>query len=211
MTNLKKHIYLASSSRARRELLASMDIPFTVIEQQATEKVRTAGRTFSEQVLAIAEQKMAHVVIPAVAEVQEIMAYVLVADTLGCDLNGNVHGKPKDREDAREKIKALRQGGVVGTAFCLAKKVWQDNAWHGIDEISQYVETKYTMDLPDDWIESYLDHTPDYLNISGAITIEGYGAQFVKTIDGSYSSVLGLPLAEVREALNELGYFDRTR
>ncbi len=208
MEKLKKHIYLASSSRARRELLATMDIPFTVIEQQATEKVRTAGRTFSEQLLAIAEQKMAHVVMPSVTEIQGLIAYVLVADTMGCDLQGRVHGKPKDREDARDKIKALRDGGIVGTAFCMAKKVWQDNAWHGIDEISHYIETKYTMDLPDEWIESYLDHTPDYLSISGAITIEGYGAQFIKTIDGSYSSVLGLPMAEVREALEELGYFE---
>src|SRR5579872_2755079 len=167
MEKLKKHIYLASSSRARRELLGSMDIPFTVIEQQATEKVRTAGRTFSEQVVAIAEQKMAHVVMPAIGEIKELMAFVIVADTMGCDLKGSVHGKPKDREDAREKIRALRDGGIVGTAFCLAKKVWQDNAWHGLDEISQYVETKYTMDLPDEWIEAYLDHTPDYLSISG--------------------------------------------
>ncbi len=43
---------------------------------------------------------------------------------------------------------------------------------------------------------------------SGAVAIEDYGAQFLKTVDGSHSAIIGLPLFELREALDELGFFD---
>ena len=60
--------------------------------------------------------------------------------------------------------------------------------------------------MPDNWIDIYLEKTP-YLDVSGGMAIEKYGNQFLKTVQGSYSTIIGLPLFEVREALEKLGFF----
>ena len=118
-----------------------------------------------------------------------------------------VHGKPVDKKDAIAKIKALRGKGIVGTAFCVDKKRFENNAWITEKRVEQYVQTTYHLELPDSWIERYLEYTPDYLLISGGFSVEGYGAQFITTVTGSYSALLGLPLAELRVALEQLNFY----
>ena len=63
---------------------------------------------------------MDHVLLPQGGEGE--VRIVLTADTMSTDLDGVVHGKPVSRQDAIHKIKTLRRGGVVATAFCLDKK-----------------------------------------------------------------------------------------
>lgn len=50
---------------------------------------------------------------------------------------------------------------------------------------------------------------PFVYNSAGALFVEGFGAQFVKEVNGSYSAIIGLPMFEVREALEQIGFFDR--
>ena len=44
------------------------------------------------------------------------------------------------------------------------------------------------------------------MNVSGAVAIEEFGAQYLKSISGSYTAVVGLPLYEVKEALIDLNF-----
>jgi len=127
---------------------------------------------------------------------------------MGQDAQGTLYGKPKDKQDAIRLIKLLRHGSSMCTAFCVEKRKKGDNGWNVVQKVSKVVSTSYVFDIPDAWIENYLQHTPQYLNISGAITVEGYGEQFLKSINGSYSAILGLPVCELREALEELGFFN---
>ncbi|MDZ4154758.1 Maf family protein, partial [Methylicorpusculum sp.] len=60
--------------------------------------------------------------------------------------------------------------------------------------------------VEDTAIDYYLDNSIG-MGTSNAIAIEGFGEQFLKKITGSYSTVIGLPLFEVRQALDELGFF----
>lgn len=196
-------LYLASQSPTRQQLLASTGIPFTVIDHSASEVVEPHADPLA-YVRSISRQKMEHVVLPS-GFAHEI-SFVLTADSLCLDVAGTFHAKPADRAEAIAQIKALRGGGKVITAFCLEKKQWQDG-WKTIAREEQVVITEYVLDLPDSWIDVYLDHVPLALHVSGGYTVEGYGAQFCKSMHGSYSGALGLPLSELRNALEKLGLF----
>lgn len=200
-------LYLASSSASRQQLLKEAQIPFTIVSQSADEKKCDWTLPWQQVIENIARYKMAHVILPEHAKHQKHV-FVLTADTMGVDIDGLVHGKPSDKQDAIDKIKALRRGGKVGTAFCLERRSFKDIAWVVEERIEQFVSADYEFDMPDEWIEKYFEAVPQYMKVSGAITIEGYGAQFLKSLKGSYSTVLGLPLFEVREALETLGFFN---
>jgi len=69
------------------------------------------------------------------------------------------------------------------------------------------VEAGYRFVIPDHWIDRYLEHSWAMI-ASGAIAVEFYGAQFLQWIDGSYTTVMGLPMFELRQDLEKLGFFD---
>jgi septum formation protein len=196
-------LYLASQSPTRQQLLASTGIPFTVIGHNASEIVESHADP-STYVQSISRQKMEHLSM-SLGSPGDII-FVLTADSLCLDAAGIFYAKPADRAEAVAQIKALRGGGKVITAFCLEKRQWQDG-WKTIAHHEQAVITEYVLDLPDAWIDVYLDHVPLALQVSGGYTVEGYGAQFCKSMNGSYSGALGLPLSELRSALEKLGFF----
>ena len=202
---MEKKLYLGSKSRSRQELLKNAGISFELVEQDADETVCDWNLPFREIVAAIAAYKMQHVVLPA-GNVGEI-CFVLTADTLTCNTQGIISGKPVDREDAIQKIKGAHDGVVTGTAFCIEKKKWQDGAWHTMQRIQRYEQGVCSYIVPDAWLERFLAF-PATFNSAGGIFMEGFGAQFVKDVQGSYSAILGLPMFELREALIEIGYFD---
>jgi septum formation protein len=200
-------LLLASSSATRHKLLKEMDIPFEVIKQAAHEVV-DAHLNLEQATTLITQRKMEHVIMPL--HLDNATAFVVTADSMCQDARGVIHGKPTDKNDAIAKIKALRGQGLVGTAFCLDKKKYANNRWSTVTRIERYVQASYVFDMPDRWIEQYLAHMPHYLTMSGGVTIEGYGAQFLKSINGSYSTILGLPVFELRESLEEIGFFADT-
>ena len=198
-------LLLASGSASRKMLLEQMQIPFQVIAQSADESACDWGLRFQQLLISIAIAKMDHAQLPQGAEGDEI--FVLTADSMCQDKQGVIHGKPIDKADAIAKIKALRQGGVVGSAFCLDRKKFENNEWTIKARIAKYVETSYVFDMPDEWIERYFELFPDYLHVAGGVSVEGYGQQFLKSINGSYTCLIGLPLFELRQSLQEIGFF----
>jgi septum formation protein len=199
-------LLLASQSASRRLLLEQAKIPFELIAQHADEAQCDWNRSLREVVNAIARYKMDHALIPP-APHDDAVCFVLTADTLCQTAQGTLMGKPVDHADAVAKIKLSNTGICrAGTAFCLDRKIYRDGAWHRDDRIQQYVEARYEFHVPDHWIERYLAHSWAG-NASGAIAVELYGAQFLKMIDGSYTALLGLPLFELRQALENLGFY----
>lgn len=201
---MKNILLLGSKSASRKKLLTESRIPFTILEQDADETVCDWGMPLSALVETIALYKMEHVVMPKGTEGE--VCFVLTADTLSQDSDGSINGKPTDRADAIEKIKTARAGSRLSTAFCLDRKVFRNGAWHVDKRIVQCVHSEYQFSIPDAWIETYLDNSLA-LQCSNAIAIEEYGMQFLKVVHGSYSTIVGLPLFEVREALEQLGFF----
>ena len=202
---MKNTLYLASKSESRRLLLQESKIPFTLIEQDANEMACDWGLPLEKLVLTIALYKMDHAILPPGTEDQII--FVITADTLTQDLQGTIHGKPIDYDDAVNKIKSLRAGFRVYTGFCLDKKIFENGAWRLVERHTQCVGAHGNFAIPDNWIATYLAQQPRILDVAGAMAIEGFGMQFLESVDGSYSAIIGLPLTEVRQALEKLGFF----
>ncbi len=199
-------LLLASKSLQRRTALEQACIPFRIIEQNADESICDYTLPFGSLLESIAIHKMNHIVMHA--NLEHPVQFVLTVDTMVQDGAGKIYGKPSSKEVARSYIKALRDNpGQVGTAFCLDKKEYGDNRWHTVDRITKFVSAGYSLDIPNHWIDTYFDQVPEYLSIAGGLTIEEYGAQFLKTIDGSYGCAIGLPLYELRESLDLMGFF----
>ncbi|MDR3550211.1 MAG: Maf family protein [Candidatus Babeliales bacterium] len=205
MSHIKKVLLLGSKSQSRQILLNEAKIPFRLIEQDVDETECDWALPLEQVVESIAIHKMNHLIMPQGSEGD--VEFVLTADTLSQDHEGVIHGKPDDRADAVAKIKAARNGSRLVTAFCLERKRFTSGAWQTETRVVQCVSAEYVFNIPDAWVDIYLDNSIA-LNVSNAIAIEGFGAPFLKTISGSYSTIVGLPLYELRQALEQLGFFN---
>lgn len=199
-------LFLGSKSQARQMLLREAQVPFVLANQDADEAACDWNLSLDQAVASIAAYKMEHVILPHSSEGDR--CFVLTADTLSTDVHGKLNGKPVDRADAITKIKDNRNVMIrLATAFCLERKIYRNGQWQQEQRIDQVVRAHYLFDVPDEWIDIYLEKSLGLIS-SGAVAIELFGSQFLKTIEGSYTTIIGLPLFEVREALAKLGFFD---
>lgn len=202
---MKNILLLGSKSYSRKLLLDQARIPYQIIEQEADETQCDWGLAMPQVVANIALYKMEHVIMPGGTQEGQ-RAFVLTADTLSQERDGTISGKPTDAQDAIDKIRRARAGMRTGTAFCLDKRAWRAGKWEIEQRIQGYVQAEYIFAIPEEWIERYMQNTIS-LSASGAIAIEEYGSQFLKEVQGSYTAIVGLPLFEVREALEKLGFW----
>ncbi len=195
-------LYIASSSRIRHLLLNEAQIPYKVIEHQADERSISWQGPIEEIALSISQLKMNSIQLDPTIFPNEVI--LLTADTLTADNNGNLYGKPEDLQEAIHMVKTLRRGSVVTTAFCLEKRVYKEKAWHIVAKHAEAVTAQCEFILSDEEILEYFTKQPSALLAAGALTIEGYGNQFLKSVHGSYSTILGLPMYELKMALRSL-------
>lgn len=176
---------LASQSPRRRELLALLGVPFRV-QPAAVDETPRAGEAPDAYVARTAADKARAVDAPA----------VLAADT-AVILGDSILGKPRDREDAEAMLRRLsgREHSVL-TAVVLRC---------GADARAVTVRTAVTFDRLDAArIDAYLA-TDEPWDKAGAYGIQGLAGAFVRSLSGSYSNVVGLPLVETRELLLAAG------
>ena len=199
-------LYIASNSASRKKLLEQANIPFLVIAQDADEKSIATHQPFSDIVMQIAQLKMQHAQIPAGTH-EGAVCFVLTADTLGLSKQGRVLCKPVDRQDAISMLNDARQGTVTATGFCLRKMSWQHGVWLVEKEVVDFDRADSIFDVPDAFLDYYLESIP-YLSVSGAVSIEGVGGQFLQSVNGSYETIVGLPMFKIRQSLYEFGFYE---
>ena len=171
-------IILASASPRRKELLEQIGCCFR-IETADTEEAGGEGMTPSELVM-----KNAHLKAAAVAALHPDIP-VLGADTV-VSLDGNIYGKPRDREHAIEMLTSFSgRAHQVMTGIALA---WQGRIWQAY-ETTEVVFAPLSAAS----ITRYVD-TGEPADKAGAYGIQGRAAVFIEQIRGSYSNVVGLPL-----------------
>ena len=169
---------LASASPRRKELLEQIGCCFR-IETADTEEAGGEGMTPSELVM-----KNPHLKAAAVAALHPGVP-VLGADTV-VSLDGNIYGKPRDREHAIEMLTSFSgRAHQVMTGIALA---WQGRIWQAY-ETTEVVFAPLSAAS----ITRYVD-TGEPADKAGAYGIQGRAAVFVEQIRGSYSNVVGLPL-----------------
>jgi len=197
-------LLLASKSPSRHMLLQLARIPFAVIGQDADETSCDWTLPLQDVVTQIALFKMKHAVVPLGTQGQTV--YVLTADTLTQGADGTIYGKPVDREDAKRMLKQTQTGSRVATAFCLEKRKWLDGAWVTQQQVLECVTAAYVFNVPDELLDYYLDNSPG-VGCANATAVEGFGLQFLESVNGSYTAIIGLPLFELRIALKTIGFF----
>lgn len=124
---------------------------------------------------------------------------VLVADTIVV-LGDRVLGKPESEEDARRMLAGLADSEhEVRTRFVVAE-VTGAQVLHA----QTVTTTVWFRALEAEEIAAYVA-TGEPMDKAGAYGIQGRAASFVRAIEGSYTAVVGLPLAEVTVALRAQG------
>jgi len=184
----KAGLILASASPRRRTLLQDLGLDFEIIEARVDEKPET-GETPENFVLRAAGDKAG-----AVAG-ENAASWVLGADTVVVH-GGRVLGKPRDAGDALSVLLALAgREHLVHTGFCLVNKRKQISVSRCVTTAVRFI--KYSEAIAAAYIA-----TGEPLDKAGAYGIQGCGGFLVESINGSYSNVVGLPLAElIRELL----------
>ena len=185
-----KKLILASQSPRRKELLLEHGFQFEVVPSHAPETL-DPKLTAAQNALLIAKKK-------ALKIAKKREGVILAADTI-VKLKDKILGKPKDKAHAREMLEAL-SGSTheVITAFVVYDSQTKK-------EISQIVITKvYFKKLSSDFIESYVaTHTS--IDKAGAYAIQEKGDSFIEKIEGSFTNVVGLPIEEIKIALQKFG------
>lgn len=201
-------LYLASSSQGRHELLTSADISFIVIDHTSDEGIPFNGQDIESYVQEIASHKMLCAALPTRQLVERDYCFVLAADTLTYEpLSKTVFGKPRDRNDAKRMLTSQRCGPVlVSTGCCLEKKIWNGSLWKTDCQKIWATSAEVGFYIPEEECDLYLDKMPSALKSCGAGIIEGFGFNFCKFTRGSYTTIKGLPIFELRQALKELGF-----
>ena len=184
-------IYLASQSPRRAELLRQIGVEHKVHASDIDES-RLDSEPPDEYVCRMAQTK-ARVAFAELSGVHE-NCVVLAADTT-IEVDGDIIGKPSDTDHCSCILRKLsgRQHQVL-TAVALATA-------EGLD----YRLTRNSVsfrDLSDTEIEAYCA-SAEPMDKAGAYAIQGKAAVFIDRLEGSYSSVMGLPLLETAQLLGE--------
>ena len=187
-----KRLILASESPRRRELLSGLGLAFETIVS-GIEETPLDGETPAENAMRLAREK-------ALAVSRDRPdAVVIGADTVVI-IGKEVLGKPEDTVHARQMLEKLsgRRHEVI-TGFALAEgptvRVNESVSSHAL-----------FMEIPPDELEWYI-RTKEPYDKAGAYAVQGIGALFIREIEGSFTNVIGLPLAELVEALKRIGAF----
>lgn len=197
-------IVLASASPARRKLLHAAGIePSIVVSAVDEDAVVAAAR---EAYGDLAAEDIALVLARAKAE--DVATEIEGAVVVGCDsvleLDGEVHGKPADAEEAVARWRRMSgSSGVLHTGHWLIDTREDDEAT-GATLGATASTTVHFAAIDDDEIRAYVE-TGEPLRVAGSFTIDGLGAPFVAGIEGDYSNVVGLSLPLLRELLAEVG------
>ena len=180
-------IILASASPRRSDLLAQMGYEFEAAPADVDETVHPGADPADEAVrLAVAKaEEVAGRVPPAV---------VIGADTL-CALEGQVLGKPRDREHAAEMLRRLSGTcHYVITGICVLDTI-------AGRRVVEAVSTAVTMrPMTDQQIREYVD-SGEADGKAGAYAIQETADRYVLEIEGSFDNVVGLPTERLAEIL----------
>ncbi|MBC2715674.1 MAG: septum formation inhibitor Maf [Desulfobacteraceae bacterium] len=188
-------IILASKSPRRRRLLENAGIEFTIMQSCVQEndflllKPENYVRTLAE------------------AKAQDIAdkypeIWVIGADSIVL-INDVILEKPESISDARQMIQQLSGNShIVLTGYSI---ICNKKSYIFTDVVKTEVVFKK---LTDEEIEWYI-HTKEPYDKAGGYAIQGLGSFMIKSINGSYTNVVGLPVCEVLDQLYRQGVISR--
>ncbi|WP_251366855.1 Maf family protein [Polynucleobacter paneuropaeus] len=197
------YIYLASQSPRRQELLKQIGVKYEMLAPAPGED--------TESIEAIHPNEKAHDYVKRVTLAKSAAALerhieralpwapILCADTtvsLPGHIGGEILGKPFDAIDA-DRILKLLSGKTHQVLTAIALRISRTSEPVSAVQISEVTFAK----LSEDQITKYIA-SGEAFGKAGAYGIQGLGSVLIESITGSYSGIMGLPLAETSQLLN---------
>jgi septum formation protein len=192
-----KQLILASQSPRRKELLSQLGYQFITLAADIDETVQVNEDAY-DYVTRLANEK-AQAIFATLPYERQVDSIVIGSDT-SVVIENEILGKPADEAECIAMLQRLenKQHQVL-TAVAVISHNQQ------CETIATLVETQVQFKpLSLGEIKRYWS-TGEPCDKAGSYAIQGIGGQFVTTINGSYSAVVGLPLYETVELLNQAG------
>ncbi len=187
---MSAQLYLASRSPRRAQFLRQLGLRFETLPADVPEQP-APGQLPADYALATALAKAR-----AAAALAPLALPVLGADT-DVSIDGEILGKPRDRADALAMLARLsgRTHEVCSAVVVIA----------GARVESAVTRTRVSFGAIDAAQAAAYWASGEPADKAGAYAIQGHAARWVKSIEGSYSGVVGLPLYETCELLQRFG------
>lgn len=206
-----QQLYLASQSGSRQLILKEALIAYKLINHRYDEESVVFKGNFEEYVMTIATGKNESVTTEMIDASVEV-AYIVTADTLiQSTVTSEILAKPVNKEHATDMIRTISKGPIVVATAMVVRKLERIDA-HAFRETARknvVVSIPIEFSIPEERIADYFANSPSAMLASGACTVEGFGHQFMKSINGSFTGAQGIPAYELREALQDLGYYKK--
>jgi septum formation protein len=203
-------IYLASQSPRRQELLTQIGVKFQLLLADPSEDAESLEAQLPNEPALVYVQRVTLAKLTAAKQRLHArgldLAPILCADTtVALILEDNkeiILGKPADQQDAKRILQTL-SGKIhqVHTAVAVLGKPHMNDVQPRLLISSSQVTFK---SLTDEEINAYI-LTNEPMGKAGAYGIQGVGSCLISSISGSYSGIMGLPLFETSQLLNETG------
>lgn len=187
-------LVLASSSAIRRAMLEQAGVEFVGIAAGIDESAEQARHTNPGSLAAaLAGAK-------AVAGSRSHAGELVIGSDSVVSVEGRIYAKPRNREEAAAHLRQFSGREMLLTsAVALARNGAVE--WSVTDSARLTVRT-----LSEVFIQSYLDaEWPEVGYCVGVFRLEGRGVQLFDAIEGSYFTILGMPLLPLLKALRERG------
>ena len=180
-------IILASQSPRRKELLSLLKINFDAIPADIEEQINL-NNDLVEEIEKLSYQKAFHIY------KDHKDALVIGADTI-VKINNQVLGKPRSYEQAKKMLEILSNNThevVTGVTILNGDK---KETFSNVAKVTFYPLTEQEID-------EYIK-TNEPMDKAGAYAIQGLGAKFIKSIEGDFYTIMGLPIAELYHRLQK--------
>jgi septum formation protein len=180
-----RQVILASRSPRRAELLTAAGISFEVLAADIDETPH------------VNESPVAYVERLAIEKARAVLALRPEARVLGADttvtIDGEILGKPVDETDATRMLRLLN--GRVHDVHTGVAVVSRAGVRSAVDTTRVWFSAMTDEDI------SWYVATGEPVDRAGGYAIQGFASRFIPRIDGSYSNVVGLPVALVSSIL----------
>ncbi|MBR7887958.1 septum formation inhibitor Maf [Marinomonas sp. A79] len=193
-------LVLASASPRRKELLGTLVVSFQVLPANIDETPYEQEAP-ADYVVRMAKEKAQasiHKYQQQAADLQDKAAIFIASDT-SVVIDGNILGKPASLDEAKVMLRQLSgRSHQVLTSLCISN-LEQDHL------VAKCVSSDVCFrDISDVEIEHYW-RSGEPQDKAGSYAIQGLGAVFVRSMSGSYSAIVGLPLFETSQILSQFG------
>ncbi len=188
---MKPRLILASSSPRRRELLASIGLQFDVIPSHVPEE-KASHETPQEYVARLSREKA-----QAVAQ-EHPDRWVIAADTTVVFVDQLLE-KPADADDAKRMLRLIE--GRTHTVYTgvTVRRIAPDYAETRVGTTQVAILPMSETDI------AWYVGTGEPLDKAGAYAAQGRGGIFIDSVQGSFTNVVGLPLALLFQMLRTAG------